>query len=125
MKKQVTISEVLALLDAGKSRKEIAESLEISQADCTRLFKHPALIGKKAKKQVEFDIIDDTKVETIEAVTEEIEVKIEVEIDEQPLVAEIEAEKVEDSQIGVEIEGPTEDVEDTIEKVEIPSNWRN
>ena len=78
MKKQVTISEVLALLDAGKSRKEIAESLEISQADCTRLFKHPALIGKKAKKQVEFDIIDDTKVEVLE---------VSEEVDEQPLVA--------------------------------------
>ena len=59
--KNIKISEVLALLDEGKSREEIAEHYGISMPDCRRLFKHEKLKGKKAKKQPSFSITDDTE----------------------------------------------------------------
>lgn len=59
MSKQIKISEVLALLGKGQSREEIAESLDISMADCRRLFQHELLKGKKPKKQPAFTLVDD------------------------------------------------------------------
>jgi len=59
MKKDIKISEVLTCLEEGMSRVEIATYFEITMVDCKRLFKHPLLKGKKAKKQVEFNLIDD------------------------------------------------------------------
>lgn len=66
MKRDIKISEVIALLDAGKSREEIRDHFEMSNGDLTVLFKHPALKGKKAKKQRDFNIIDDTVENTFE-----------------------------------------------------------
>ena len=59
MSKQIKISEVLALLDQGLARPEIAKALEISMPDCRKLFQHPKLKGKKPKKQMDFELIDD------------------------------------------------------------------
>lgn len=58
-KKQIKISGVLELLDQGMSREEIASHYDISMADCRRLFSHPALKGKKAKKLPAFELVDD------------------------------------------------------------------
>jgi len=59
MKPEIKISGVLALLEQGKSREEIAEHYGITMADCKRLFENPKLKGKKAKKQPAFTLIDD------------------------------------------------------------------
>lgn len=59
-KKQVSIKETLELLDEGKNRQEIAEHWGITVAECGKLFKHPKLVGKKAKKILSFVILDDT-----------------------------------------------------------------
>lgn len=49
---RITISGVLALLDEGKDRKEIAEYYGKTQAEMNReVWNHPKLKGKKAKKQ--------------------------------------------------------------------------
>lgn len=60
MKREIKVSEVISLLDAGKSREEIGQHFELSNADLTALFKHPSLKGKKAKKQRNFVVVDDT-----------------------------------------------------------------
>lgn len=48
---QVTVSQIEGYLDEGLTRKEIADKLGISIADCREMFKHPQLKGKKPKKQ--------------------------------------------------------------------------
>jgi orotate phosphoribosyltransferase-like protein len=83
MSKQIKISEVLSLLEDGLTRPEIAETLDISMADCRRLFQNEKLKGKKPKKQMDFELIDDTVEnmevdfsevgETVEDVREELE----------------------------------------------------
>lgn len=102
--KEIKISEVLALLDAGKSREEIAEHYGISMADCKRLFNHPSLKGKKAKKQPAFTIVDDTA-----EATEEVS---------NPVVEETEEEVIEDPQMDVAAEVASIQEEEA-------SNWDN
>lgn len=73
MKREIKVSEVISLLDAGKSREEIGQHFELSNADLTALFKHPSLKGKKAKKQRDFVIVDDTvNNETMQIATNEV-----------------------------------------------------
>lgn len=60
IKREIKVSEVVALLDAGKSREEIGTELGLTRAEVTALFKHPSLKGKKAKKQLDFVVVDDT-----------------------------------------------------------------
>lgn len=57
--KQIKISEVLECLDKSMSREEIAEHFGITMADCKRMFQHPKLKGKKARKKPQFELIDD------------------------------------------------------------------
>lgn len=58
---QVTVQQIEGYLDEGLTRKEIAEKIGISMADCREMFKHPQLKGKKPKKQktVGFVFVDD------------------------------------------------------------------
>lgn len=56
----IKVSDVLALLDAGKSRKEIAEHYGRTQAEMqVQIWNHPKLKNKKAKKQYEGIILED------------------------------------------------------------------
>ena len=47
--KQIKIEDVIKLLDEGKSRKEIAIALGMTQADVKRLFQDPDLKGLKRR----------------------------------------------------------------------------
>lgn len=58
-KKQITISEVLGLLEQGKKRSEIATHFGITGADCKKLFAHPKLKGRKAHKAPIWELVDD------------------------------------------------------------------
>lgn len=85
MARKITISEVLELLNQGKTRPEIAEHFEISASDCTKLFKHPKLKGKRAIKQPDFLIIDDTETTEEDKSTSNVE--------ESPVVEEVKKEE--------------------------------
>ena len=58
-KREIKVSEVLTMLEEGKSRKEIKTELGISHNEMRQLFKHPQLVGRKAKQPLSFDIVDD------------------------------------------------------------------
>jgi len=78
--KDIRISEVLALLNQGKDRKEIAKVFDISAIDCKKLFQHPALKGKRVRKQPDFNIIDD--VSNVEIVQQRVDQELAESIDE-------------------------------------------
>ena len=60
---RITISDVLGLLDQGKSRKEIAEHYGRTQSDMKKMvWDHPKLKNRKAKKQYSgIELEDDTE----------------------------------------------------------------
>lgn len=62
---QVKVSEVLALLDAGKDRKAIAAHYGVSASAVASLFKHPDLKSKKARKPSPFEILPEGDVENV------------------------------------------------------------
>lgn len=89
---RITISEVLSLLDQGKSRKEIAEHFGQTQTAMKRMvWSNPKLKAKKAKKQYEDLIVleDDTIVEEVPAIVEAPIANIEAE--DEPVVQDIDA----------------------------------
>ena len=60
-KKQVTVSELKALLDAGKSRKEITKMFGWNSREAALIWSNPALKGlKKAKYSIGVTLVDDT-----------------------------------------------------------------
>ena len=62
-KTQIKISDVLGMLQDGKTRKDIGEHYGLSGTDTKRLFQHPALKGRKTikTKEVPFVIVDETE----------------------------------------------------------------
>lgn len=58
-KPTIVVSDVLNMLDEGKTREEIREFYGISKADLTRLFKNPNLKNKKPRKKPGFILEDD------------------------------------------------------------------
>lgn len=61
--KRITISEVLECIDSGMKRTEIAEHFNISMTECNKMFQHPLLKGRRAKKQESFLLVDDISTE--------------------------------------------------------------
>ena len=80
---RITISDVLGLLDQGKSRKEIAEHYGRTQSDMKKMvWDHPKLKNRKAKKQYTgIELEDDT--EDINDVAEVVAEVVEAEVIEE------------------------------------------
>lgn len=68
-KKQVSVSQVLALLADGKDRVAIKAELGLSVAEMSLLFQHPKLKNQKPKRPVSFELVDDT-IEEVEGLEE-------------------------------------------------------
>ena len=81
-KKKITLSQILADLDEGKTREEIGNKYELSKSEVKKMFKHPALKGKKPKKQVSFELIDDLPVDSDNEIRGDISFNEEVEVEE-------------------------------------------
>ena len=83
---RITISDVLGLLDQGKSRKEIAEHYGRTQSDMKKMvWDHPKLKNRKAKKQYTgIELEDDT--EDINDVAEVVAEVVEAEVIEEHAV---------------------------------------
>lgn len=70
---RITISEVLSLLDQGKSRKEIAEHYGRTQTEMKRIvWEHPKLKNRKAKKQYTGIELEDDTEDTAAAIEVEV-----------------------------------------------------
>ena len=57
--REIKISEVLDLLEQGKTREEIQSIYGLSVKELKMLFSHPKLKGKKTKKAPSFILVDD------------------------------------------------------------------
>lgn len=74
---RITISEVLSLLDQGKSRKEIAEHYGRTQSEMKRIvWEHPKLKNRKAKKQYTGIELEDDTEETVAQAAPVAEVEV-------------------------------------------------
>lgn len=74
---RITISEVLSLLDQGKSRKEIAEHYGRTQSEMKRIvWEHPKLKNRKAKKQYTGIELEDDTEETVAQTAPVAEVEV-------------------------------------------------
>lgn len=61
--KEVKITDVLAMLNSGKNRKEIGDELGLTFTQRAALFQHPKLKGVKTKAAMKgLTIVDDTVV---------------------------------------------------------------
>lgn len=56
----IKTSDVIALLNDGKTREDIREHYGLSKADLSKLFKNDALKGKKTRKAPAFVFEDDS-----------------------------------------------------------------
>jgi phage head maturation protease len=64
---KVSLSNVVALLEAGTKRKAIQEQLELTGAEMRVLFNHPKIKGMRAKRTI-VEIIDD-----LDGLTDEVD----------------------------------------------------
>ena len=63
MRQQIRISQIVEDIENGLTRNEIKEKYSLTGVDMKKLFAHPTLKGKKARK-LTIEIIDDTIEET-------------------------------------------------------------
>jgi hypothetical protein len=110
--RQVTISEVISLLDQGKSRKEIAEYYNIPMSVMAeKIFSHPKLKGLKAKKQYHINLIDDTDISVEDNITVENSDSLEMEVS-VPMIETVAEIQIESEEVPVE-QDVTENVQQT------------
>jgi len=74
-KRQIKVSDVLALLEQGKDRAAIKQELSLTHAEMTALFQHSKLKNKKPKTQPTFELVDDTD-ETAEEATASVDTPV-------------------------------------------------
>ena len=108
----IKIKDVLALLNEGKVREEIASHYGISKADVNALFQHPELKNKKPRKPLGFVIVDE---EEDVAVTETNQ-------EPQKYMVETASEEVLQSP-GLDEEDLVEEQEAAVEAVESKNPW--
>lgn len=65
-KKQIKVSEIIAMLDNGQSRKEITAELQLNSKDATLIFNHEKIKGRKKKMATTAELIDDTIDENVD-----------------------------------------------------------
>lgn len=70
--KEVKLSEILSLIESGKTRKEISEMYGLTPAQARQLFNHEALKGKRAKKNP-LHIVNDLNLGAIQISPEDVE----------------------------------------------------
>lgn len=65
-RKQLKLSDIIALIEAGKTRNTIRKELGLTIAQVAELFKHPKLKNKRARgsRGVAFDLVDDLEGDT-------------------------------------------------------------
>lgn len=63
-RKQITVSQILTMLEDGKDRVAIKAELGLTGAEMSLLFSHPKLKNQKPKRPVSFELVDDTIDET-------------------------------------------------------------
>lgn len=68
---QIRVTDVIAMLEDGKSREEIGEHYGLNKSDIKALFSIPQLKGKRAKKQRPFQIIFD-EADEVETTNEDL-----------------------------------------------------
>lgn len=56
---EIRISDVIMMLEEGKTREQIGEHYGLNKAETTLLFKHEKLKGRRPKKTPSFTIVDD------------------------------------------------------------------
>lgn len=119
MSKEIKISEVLEMIEAGKTRPEIKEHYNLTTKEMAALNNHPLIKGKKAKTPLNIKIIDDISEEDLKMEEGENE---EVDVPQVPGPSEIQ-----DFPEGTEIQDfPEEDTSEEVKEEEnnIPS-WEN
>ena len=75
--KTIKVSDILTDLENGLQRTEIKKKYGFTLKELQTIFAHPKLVGKKAKKQVNLLIIDDTEENQTVKETEELQNEIE------------------------------------------------
>lgn len=65
-KTQIKISDILTLLEQGKTRVEIRQTLGLTHKDMSEFFKHPKLKNKRPKSNSNFELVDDTEENEVE-----------------------------------------------------------
>lgn len=63
-KVKLTVSQILADLDAGLDRKQIRAKYNLNAQGIKQLFQHEKLKGRKVKAPANFDLVDDTPAPT-------------------------------------------------------------
>jgi transposase len=64
---QIKVSEVLAMLNNGQDRRQIAKHYGVTLATIKEVFKHEKLKGARVKPRTPVDLVDDTVESTTEA----------------------------------------------------------
>lgn len=113
VKQEIKISQLLEDLENGLKRPTIAEKYNITMSDLNKIFQHPLLKGKKARKQISIILVDDVTEEVAENQT-----SIEEQIKE---VEDADVENVSDLQTEKDETNAIEEIEDAV----VEHEWEN
>lgn len=122
-KKVIKISEVLALIEEGKTRVEIRKELDLNTTEMKNLFAHPLLKNRKARKIVSEIIIEDDV-----SGSKGVEADILEEFEQAEMEEDVEVQEEAEMEEDTNEEGPVDSQEETAsENLQSPgsSPWDN